>query len=157
MDEIDAAIAVVRDRVRAGKPDPNRTPHVDARDVEETKADLIEGRDTRDPDRWRQVMQAHGYRWLEPSQLNATVGPLKVVPPNLDGLTDAYGRPLPNPGLYQLRPHTVGQWRRETPWRSAYTLFDLCSLFVDPEVFDRWIKNEDAKRRMKRAGLVFAR
>ncbi len=126
------------DRVLAGKDREPKNGPVDLKDIKEAEADIIAGRD-KDPDIWRQVMQHWGFRWLEPAELDRTIGP-EQVKASIEG---AHGEPL-----YWTRPHTVGQWR-SNKHRLAFTLKDLTANFQTPETFHRWLQKrvQDALRK----------
>lgn len=148
-----ARILQVRADVRKGRAESALVPSVDDYDRREYVADALKGAHEKTPEIWRQVMEAFKFAWLEPSELNQSVGPMKVQPARLEGLVDAEGRPVPGGRLYWFREHKVGQWRNER-LHMAFTIEDLFGLFRDPETFDRWIREEIVKRRAKAAGLI---
>lgn len=145
----DAQVRKVRDAVREGRQERPMSGPVDQYDVDNRAADILKARD---PEVWRTVMRYHAFVWLEPSQLDKTIGMQKYIPSSLQGVVDQYGRPLANSNLYFERPHKFGQWRRDQPhWcPMAFTIEDLFGMFGYPEAFDRWIRQHETKLRMAR-------
>lgn len=152
-------IEEVRRRVAEGRPDPHHAGPVDPYDVREATADALQGQVQRNPEAWVQVMEHHGFVWYEPRELDRFVGPRRVIPSHLDGVLDAYGRPIDNSSLYVDMPHVDGQWRRDRPhpMPAAFTIADLFALFGTPEEFDTWIRGWADERRAARAGIRIAR
>jgi hypothetical protein len=161
--QMDRSIERVVDDVHFGRPEKNAKKAPDPYEINEHERDFLKGRDADPTGYWRQVMEYHGFVWLEPEQLNRMVGRQKYVPSTLDGLHDRFGRDVPNSRLYWTRPHTVGQWRYvpgsgKAPHpalrRCAFTMADLVALYRDsPAEFDRWAKETIEKWRRKRLGL----
>ena len=149
--EIEKKIDAVRKRVLEGKPDPNFNSPADPKDVEEYQNDAIQGQHLTRPEVWRQVMEAHGFTWFSPAELDSKIGKERYVPSKIEGI-DLPGGGVSNDGLYFERPNRVGQWRRNRG-RLAFTIQTLFAHFGSPEVFDRWIREYESKLFRARLGL----
>lgn len=148
--EADARVEAVRQSVREGRPENLRSGSINPREIQEAHAEMRRGAERR-ADEWRQVMERHGFRWFEPAELDRTIGPLKYIPPQIEG--------QPNTELYWTKPHEVGQWRRPPSHRDpmAMTVDDLIGLYRTPEVFAEFIERRDSERAAARMGIKLAK
>lgn len=146
--QMDGAIEQVIDNVRSGRPERSPVAVVDPRDVRQHQLDVLKGRQADKDGWWKKVMEYYGFNWIEASQLDATIGPQRVIPPTLTDVSDRYGREIYNNRLYWTRSHQEGQWRpdvgkkRPHPALSqcSFTMVDLIDMFGEPEKFDEWAK-----------------
>lgn len=131
-------------------------PRVTPQDLKESRADALRGRERTHYDRWRQVMEYHGFLFLTPAELDAhpLVGPMKV-PTELGSVAEISALALHRSGqVYEYRGHTEAQWRRFGRYAEAFTVPDLVQLFGDsPERFDLWIRDHTARRHLRSLGL----
>lgn len=128
-----------------------------AAELREARADALQGRERDHFDRWRQVMERHGFGYMTPEQLDAhpLVGPMKVPA----GIGDVHqGSDLTVDGsgtVYKLKPHEEAQWRRFGRYAEAFTPGDLIALFGDsPERFAEWIEDHTTRRHYRQQGLA---
>ena len=152
VNSMDSAIEKVLDDVHHGRAEKNAARPADPYEIAQYEADVLQGRDQDKEGYWRQVMEHHGFNWLEPADLEATIGPERFIPSTIVGkngeqIHDRYGREIYNNRLYWTRSHTVGQWRPDIGSRrphpaltGSFTMKDLVGMYGDPEAFDEWAK-----------------
>lgn len=162
-DQVHEKLERMRQEITGQKgPVRNPTAPADPYDMKEHSADCVAGRDRRHYDKWRQVMEYHGFFYLLPSQVDRIIGPKSVIPGELAGIGG---------NVYVHEPHTEAQWRRfgkpqrmagafnvDRTWAETFTPKDLISLFEDvPESFDRWMRQRDVQRLGRERGIKILR
>jgi hypothetical protein len=159
-DDIDRAIARVREDVLQNRPEKSLAAPADPYDIREFGRDQMKEAADR-PDVWNAVMEYHDFRWYEPKELDDHLGLQKYIPAKLEGVKDQLGRDLPNSHLWLERPHPEGQWRNDfhrprfpEELKMAFTLQDLITGYGSPEVWDSWYRGQVTQYRMNRLGLV---
>lgn len=153
VNEMDSAIEQVLDDVHHGRPEKNAARPADPYEIAAYEADVLKGRDQDKDGHWKRVMEHYGFNWLDPEQLERTIGPERFIPSTIVGkhgeqIHDRYGREIYNNRLYWTRPHSVGQWRPDLGMRKphpalakcSFTMKDLIGLFGEPAEFDAWAK-----------------
>lgn len=154
MAAMDSKIEKVIDDVHSGRPERNAARPVDPYVLRNHRADILKGRQEDKDGYWKQVMEYHGWNWIEPEDLNRIIGPERYIPSQLQALAaeklhDRIGRAIYNSSLYWTRPHELGQWRndigRRRPHKAlqtpmAWTMEALVGDFGEPKAFDEWAK-----------------
>lgn len=159
--EMDSAIERVMDDVQRGRAEGHTAAPADPYDVAGHREEVLRGRDEDRDGFWKQVMEHHGFNWIEPAQLDAVVGPQRFIPSKITDVHDRYGREIYNNRLYWTRNHTEGQWRPDIGKRRphpalaqcSFTMADLVSMFGEPKHFDAWAKLMVWKHERARAGI----
>lgn len=144
--EMDSAIERVMDNVQSGRPEGHTAAPADPYDVAGHREEVLQGRDKDKDGYWKQVMEHHGWNWIEPEQLDRVVGPQRVIPSKLNDVTDRYGREIYNNRLYWTRSHAEGQWRPDIGKRRphpalrqySFTMADLVANYGTPQAFAEW-------------------
>ena len=86
VNEMDSSIERVLDDVHHGRADNHAARPADPYEIKKYEEDIVQGRDRDKEGHWRKVMEHYGFNWLEPAQLNATVGPQRFIPSTIVGL-----------------------------------------------------------------------
>lgn len=156
---MDARIGIVQDgggRAPTAGPDPDEVAGQDK--------ELLKGRDVKDFDLWKQVMEKHGFNWVEPERLDRIFGKQQHIPGRLKGtaenpLHDNIGRPIQNTSLWWYASTREGQWRSDVGTRRphkhllqgqemAFTMSDLILGYVTPAAFEKFVLERIARRQL---------
>jgi hypothetical protein len=143
---------VGRHRLREGNPNAPVDPY----DVRQVREEHLRGRDRDHYDRWKQVMEHHGFVFLLPAELDQhpLVGPQKVVA-GIGAVERHSDLQMEAGTIYRLRGHQEPQWRRFGRYAETFTPADLITLFGDsPEVFHAWLTDHTTRRMARERGIV---